>query len=84
VITSRQIREGRHLLRWTPERVAKAAGVTPDTLKRVERADGEPPVTIARAQAIQQVLEAAGVDFIDHEPWVRLRPRAQAETPPTG
>ena len=74
MITSHQIRRGRSLLEWKPERLAKAAGVTIETLKRVEKAEGEPPITIARAQAIQQVLEAAGVDFIDHDPWVRLKP----------
>ena len=84
MITSHQIREGRLLLKWTPERVAKAAGVTPETLHRVERAQGEPPVTIARARAIRQVLEAGGVDFIDHEPWVRLRQCTRAKAPPTG
>jgi transcriptional regulator with XRE-family HTH domain len=53
--------------------LAKAAGVSPDTVARLERGEELKPATIA---AIRAALEAAGVDFIEENgggPGVRLR-----------
>lgn len=52
--------------------VAKLAGVSPDTIARLERGEELKAATIA---AIRAALEAAGVEFIDENgggPGVRL------------
>ncbi|SHI95823.1 Helix-turn-helix domain-containing protein [Ruegeria lacuscaerulensis ITI-1157] len=41
--------------------LAKAAGVSPDTIARLERGEELKPATVA---AIRATLEAAGVEFI--------------------
>lgn len=53
--------------------LAKAAGVSPDTIARLERGERLKPKTLA---IIRQTLEAAGVDFFEEEDGtvgVRLR-----------
>lgn len=53
--------------------LAKAAGVSPDTVARLERGEDLKPTTVA---AIRSALEAAGVIFVDANgegPGVRLR-----------
>lgn len=60
---------------WGVRELAKAAGVSPDTISRHERGEEIMPRTLA---AIRAALEAAGVVFIDqngHGPGVRLRDR---------
>lgn len=55
--------------------LAKAAGVSPDTVARLERGEDLRPATVA---AIRAALEAAGVEFIEENgggPGVRLRAR---------
>ncbi len=55
--------------------LARAAGVSPDTVARLERGEDLRPATIA---AIRAALEAAGVDFIPENgggAGVRLRDR---------
>lgn len=55
--------------------LATAAGVSPNTVARLERGEELRPATIA---AIRAALEAAGVDFIEENgggPGVRLRKR---------
>jgi transcriptional regulator with XRE-family HTH domain len=53
--------------------LAKLAGVSPDTVARLERGEAIRPATIAKLRA---ALEAAGVEFIDADnggPGVRIR-----------
>lgn len=55
--------------------LAKAAGVSPDTIARLERGETIRAATVA---AIRAALEAAGVEFIAENgggAGVRLRPR---------
>ena len=77
MITGRQIREARALLGLQRNEIAaKAKFLTTATIARAETVDGEPPITIAQATAIQQAFEAAGIDFIidnDGVAGVRLR-----------
>ena len=74
MITGRQIREARALLRLDQSRlVTRAKIVTRATLTRAEAADGEPPITTAQAAAIQQVLELAGIEFVPESGSVKLR-----------
>jgi transcriptional regulator with XRE-family HTH domain len=58
--------------------LAAAAGVSTDTVARLERGETLKPGTVA---AIRQTLEAAGVEFIEENgggPGVRLRKSASA------
>ena len=64
MITGRQIREGRALLRMSQSVLAGRAKVKLATLARAETVDGEPSITTAHANAIQSALEKAGVELI--------------------
>ena len=66
-------RTARAALRWSTRELARAAGVSPDTVVRLERGDTVHPRTWA---AIRSALEDAGVEFIEQNgggPGVRLR-----------
>ena len=77
MLTSEQIRAGRALVRWDRSILAEKAGLSLETVKRLENLDG--PLAGARAgtlDAIQAALEAAGVEFLAPNgggPGVRLR-----------
>ena len=77
LVIGAQIRAARDLARLTQKQVAEAAGINVDTLSDME-ARGHEPMT-SRHQtvlAVQRVLEAAGVEFLDGDsPGVRLRPK---------
>lgn len=58
--------------------LAEAAGVSPNTVARLERGEDLRPATVA---AIRAAFEAAGVDFIEENgggPGVRLRRSSEA------
>src|SRR5829696_8937831 len=67
MLTGEQIRQARNLLLWQPEKLARRARVTTETIHRAESVDGDPPVTIAHLYAIQRAFEAAGVKVTDDE-----------------
>ncbi len=60
-----QMRAARALLRWSAEELAGRSSVSMRTIRRAELADGETAMTAANQNAIRQVLESAGVEFID-------------------
>ncbi len=65
MLTSDQIRAARAILRWEQTRLAEAAGVSLETIKRLERIEGGLGGTRANTlDAIQRALETAGVVFI--------------------
>ena len=64
MISGRQIREARALLRWPVSRLADLSKLQVMTLNRAEATDGEPPITVAQLAKIVGVLERAGVEFI--------------------
>ena len=73
-ITISQIRAARGLIGWSQVALAKAAGVSEPTIKRIE--GGKVPVSDEVRQAIRAALEAAGVIFVAENgegPGVRLR-----------
>lgn len=70
-----QSKMARAALGWGVRDLAREAGVSVDTISRLERGDEIMPRTLA---AIRTALEAAGVIFIDQNgngPGVRLRDR---------
>lgn len=76
MITAEQIRGARAMLRWDQSELAKAASVSVETVKRLERLSG--PLGSTRSDtlhALQQAIEAAGVEFTNGgQPGVRLKP----------
>jgi transcriptional regulator with XRE-family HTH domain len=70
-----QIKMARAAVGWGVRELAKKAGVTANTVTRIENGADARQSTIDR---LQQALEAAGVEFIDENgggPGVRLRRR---------
>ena len=75
VITREQIRAARGLLGWSQTQLAKRAGMSLPTVKRMETGTGPKVSEEARAR-IRDALERGGVRFIaegEEGPGVRLR-----------
>jgi transcriptional regulator with XRE-family HTH domain len=75
VIISEQIRAARQLLRITADELANLSGVGVATIRRYELMSGVPSGNARSVEAIQQALEARGVEFIgapEDRPGVRL------------
>ncbi len=62
--TSEQIKAARALLRMEQEELAKRAGVSVTTIRRLEAASGEYTVAEDTAGEVQMALQEAGVEFI--------------------
>jgi predicted transcriptional regulator len=81
VIAIEQIRAGRALLGWSQSELARQAGLSLPTIKRVEAGAGPRVSAEARIQ-IKMALERGGVEFIAENgggPGVRLaRPQRHA------
>ena len=68
-----QVRMGRAAIGWSVRELARNAGVTPNTISRIENGGDALASTMER---LQTALEDAGVIFIDADdegPGVRLR-----------
>ncbi len=71
---SEQIRAARGLLRWEQQDLAAAAGISVQTVKRLEKTPGKVSAHTRTVEAIGKAVEAAGVEFTDGDaPGVRLR-----------
>lgn len=75
MITSEQIKAARALLRLEQEELARRAGVSVSTIRRLEAAGGADLVAPETAALVVTSLQEAGVDFIHHG--VALNPRPQ-------
>jgi transcriptional regulator with XRE-family HTH domain len=62
--TPEQIKAARALLRMEQEELAKRAGVSVTTIRRLESEDGEYSVSETTAEGVQMALQEAGVEFI--------------------
>lgn len=75
MLTAEQVRAARAMLRMEQSELAAAAGVSVETVKRIEGQDG--PLLTGRAatiDAIEKALIKAGVDFTNGDaPGVKLR-----------
>lgn len=79
LITIEQLRGARGLLGWSQTELARKAGLSLPTVKRVEAGTG-PRVSEVARERLRRALESGGVEFIDENgggPGVRLRKRSQ-------
>lgn len=75
MITGSQIRAARALLGWSAQQVGERAGLTRETVQRLEKANDIPPSRSQSLIELAKVFEAAGVEFIggpQDGPGVRL------------
>jgi transcriptional regulator with XRE-family HTH domain len=77
MLTSAHLRAARALLRWEQQTLASKANVSVETVKRLEKMEGQLDATrVATVNGLQRALEAAGVQFIPENgggPGVRLK-----------
>lgn len=64
MITGAQIRMARGYLKWSARELAEKAEIGLSTVQRAEAIDGVPTSWGQNLAAIQNTLEAAGVEFI--------------------
>ena len=64
MITAEQIKAARALLRMEQDELARRAGVSVTTIRRLESAGGEGLVAGKTADDVQHCLREAGVEFI--------------------
>ena len=64
MLSSDQIRGARAILRLSQADLAKAAGVSLETIKRLEAMHGELKVRLDTLTRIKEAFERAGVEFI--------------------
>lgn len=73
VVTGEQLRGARAMARIEQAELARQAGVSVDTIKRLERTVGPISANVNTMASIVTVLEAAGVEFTNGgQPGVRL------------
>ena len=63
MLAAQQVRAARAMLRWDQKELAAAAGVSIETIKRIEGQDGEIAANSATLSAVRRALEAAGVEI---------------------
>ncbi|GJE57329.1 helix-turn-helix domain-containing protein [Methylobacterium thuringiense] len=83
MLSAEQLRAARALLRWDQATIADHAGVSIETIKRLEKMDGPLMSTkTATLHVLERAFRAAGVDFIPENgggAGVRLRRRNDAK-----
>jgi len=70
--TPEQIKAARALLRMEQEELARRAGVSVTTIRRLEAPDREYAVAVDTAAGVQNALQEAGIEFI-HDGVRRVR-----------
>lgn len=79
VLTSEQVRKARALLGWSRVQLGSRCGMSDSVVAKFENTGRIVPARFStpaepdRLQALRTVLEAAGIDFGQGEPEVRLR-----------
>jgi predicted transcriptional regulator len=78
-VTGAQLRAARAMLRMEQETLAQAAGVSANTIRRMEGFDGPIGARTDTMRRLQRVLEEAGIEFQDEgRPGVRMRAPSSA------
>lgn len=65
MLTAEQLRAARALLRWRQKGLAEAAGISLETVKRLESLRGPISAQTSTVMALETALTKAGVEFID-------------------
>ena len=77
MISSKQIRAAKAMLKWSGEELANKAGVSLSTIRRIESQDGIlEGQNMSTVMSIKSALENAGIEFIgspEDKPGVRLK-----------
>jgi predicted transcriptional regulator len=76
LLTSEQIRGARSMLRLEQTELADRAGVSLETIKRIEKTPGTISALVGTLDKIRRALESAGVIFVEEDgegPGVRLK-----------
>lgn len=61
------------MLKWSARDLAERSGVSLSTVKRMQAADGVPPVSAKTLELVQRALEQAGIRFTNgDEPGVKM------------
>jgi transcriptional regulator with XRE-family HTH domain len=63
MISGPQIRAARAMLNWSAAVLAERTGVARQTIAKIEQSEGIPPARAQTLAHIQNVFEAAGIDF---------------------
>ena len=75
MITGHQIRAARAFLGWSASETAKKAGLTRETIERLERSSDIPASRTQSLVELQRIFEEAGIEFLGgpgEGPGVRL------------
>lgn len=78
MITAEQIRAARSALGWTAAELAQRAGIASRTILRLEASAGVPQTTTGTLTKVQEICEAAGIEFIgtpEDGPGIRIHRR---------
>jgi predicted transcriptional regulator len=67
MLKTAQIRAARALLGWNQAELAKTAGVSIATIRRIEAQEGSVGGYVSTLESVQSALEKAGVRFIDND-----------------
>jgi transcriptional regulator with XRE-family HTH domain len=78
MITAEQIKAARALLRLEQEELARRAGVSVSTIRRLEASGGGDLVAGDTAAAVIRSLQEAGVDFIHQGVSLKAKPQDEA------
>jgi transcriptional regulator with XRE-family HTH domain len=74
MLTSEQIRAARAMLRIEQRELADKSGLSPETVKRIERTPGPISAYTGTVDKLRRALESAGIEFSDgDQPGVRLK-----------
>lgn len=63
-----QLIAARSVLGWTRKELAEAAGISPDTIRAIERQGGRINCRLTTYHALMGVLEANGLEFFSDPP----------------
>ena len=75
MITAEQIRAARALLRMEQDELARRAGLSVTTIRRLEAARGGYAVAEATAEEVRMALQEAGVEFIHDGVFLKRKAR---------
>jgi len=80
LISGAQIRAARALLNWTSRDLAQRAVISISTVNLIEGDSGSLSATIGQLKAVQEALEAEGIEFLGGDsPGVRLHPQTRSK-----